>query len=237
MWVAASDLAKVAVQPTKGKLEVGGAGVDRRGTYDVIAISGPTITYRYTDGEMAGKEFTGELAQKQLTHNNIMAERTRATTPQKLPGFLSIDEITWDNRGVMAWFIGWLAGGVHFYLETKESNVDRVVNQYRKLTGQIITPETRGAFNVIPDINKFGSKCEIKFRPTDTIPDSLGSEQRVPGVISRYGLFWALVRLGFTLEGPQDPTKIRQSIPESQRMYFDQGLAGQPLAQPTAAGQ
>jgi len=234
-------------------LAVGTTGVDHSGPnftnreYTVVSINGidrvgyypggkPTtgdrITVKYNDDSTV-REYG--LQTKQEQHDSEMA--SRKSPSKKTPGYLSVDKIDWTPE--MAYFLGYLAGPgkVHFYLETKESNVNVVQNQYHALTGIVLTPETKGLFNVVPDASRRGSKCEIKFKPTDSIPDSIALQQREPGIISRYQLFWALVEHGFTAEGPQDATRIRGFVPANVQPDFDRGLAGQPIAVPAVAAQ
>ena len=248
--------------PVKGQLVVGATGVDHSGPnyaereYQVVSINDITrtgyypsdklqshrISVRYSDGSVG----SAHLTFKQEMHDNIVRIREMAAAaallplgsrrgPSKLPGFLTIDKIDWTPE--MAYFIGWLAGPygkVRFYLEARESNVDRIVNRYHGLTGIILTPPTPGLFSITSDDHKWSHKCEIKFRPTDTMPDALVREQREPGLISRYPLFWALVEHGFLAEGPQDMVEIRKHVPNSRLEEFDLGVAGQPFVKAEA---
>ena len=86
------------------KLQVGGKGVDRNGGYEVVAIKGSEITYRYEDGTTQ----KGDLAIKQRINDGIQAEQSRANAPKKVPGYLQEDEILWTPE--MAHFLGYLAG-------------------------------------------------------------------------------------------------------------------------------
>lgn len=234
-------------------LAVGSTGIDHSGPnysnreYVVVSINGidrptyypggkPTtgdrVVVKYKD-DGSVREFGLQTKQEQFD-SELASQKSKV---KKMPGYLSVDKIDWTPE--MAYFLGYLAGPgkVHFYLETKESNVDAVINQYHALTGVILTPETRGLFNVVPDASRRGSKCEIKFKPTDFIPDSIALQQREPGIISRYQLFWALVEHGFTAEAPQDATRIRNFVPANVQADFDRGVAGQPLAVPAVAAQ
>jgi hypothetical protein len=227
-------------------LAVGSVGVDHSGPgftnreYTVISINGmdrigyypggkPTtgdrVKVKYLDD---GTEKEYGLQTKQDQHDSEMA--SRKSQVKKIPGWLTSDKIDWTPE--VAWFLGYLVGPgkVHFYLETKESNVETVINQYHTMTGVLLTPETPGLFNVVPDASRRGSKCEIKFKQTDNIPDSLALQQRTPGIISRYQLFWALVEHGFEAGVPQNAAKIRAFVPESVQSAFDMGVAGQELA-------
>jgi len=243
------DLLKIAVtvkkaaEPVKGNLSVGSTGIDHSGAnfadreYTVLSINsidrqgfyptskpqdGDRIIVQYLDN---GEKKTYGLKTKQEQHNSIMAGRAAQT--KKIPGFLSVDKIDWTAE--MAYFLGWLAGAgsVHFYVETYESNADHIIDQYHVMTGVIMSAK-KGIFNIAPEGSKYGSKCEITFKPTDKMPDSLASQQdQRAGLISRYGLFWALIEHGFLWEGPQQPAKVRAFIPQSVQADFDRGLAGQ----------
>jgi len=231
-------------------LAVGSVGFDHSGPgfscreYTVISINGldrhsyypgskPTagdrVKVKYNDTDEV-KEYG--LQTKQDQHDSELA--SRKSSVKKVPGWLTSDKIDWTPE--VAWFLGYLTGPgkVHFYLETKESNVDTVINQYHTMTGVILTPETPGLFNVVPDASRRGSKCEIKFKQTDNIPDSLALQQRTPGIISRYQLFWALVEHGFVAGAPQASDKIRAFVPDSVKSAFDMGVAGQELAKAAA---
>jgi len=201
-------------------------GLDRVGYYPGSKpTSGDRVKVKYNDnGDV--KEFG--LQTKQDQHDSELA--SRKSQVKKVPGWLTSDKIDWTPE--VAWFLGYLTGPgkVHFYLETKESNVETVINQYHTMTGVILTPDTPGLFNVVPDKSRRGSKCEIKFKQTDNIPDSLALQQRTPGIISRYQLFWALVEHGFIVEAPQTPDKIRAFVPDSVKDAFDKGVAGTELA-------
>src|SRR5580658_6219703 len=136
---------KKAAEPVKGNLTVGSTGVDHSGPdfadreYTVLSINsidrqgfypttkpqdGDRIIVQYLDN---GEKKTYGLKTKQEQHNSVMAGR--ASQAKKIPGYLKSDAIDWSPE--MAYFFGWMAGAGHgrFYLETKESNVDAVVNK------------------------------------------------------------------------------------------------------------
>jgi len=228
-----SDLLKAAAEtkpaPTASPLTVGSTGVDHSGPnyadreYRVESIDGDHVTVQYFDD---GSKKTYSLKIKQEQHNSIMAERARKEKAPKRPGFMGRDRLSYDSQGNMARFLGYLAGPgkIRFYLEAPPKYDDMVVNEYHHLTGDIITP-TKGLYNIAPE-SKWAPEANISFVPTDDIPDSLAVQQTErEGLISRYQLFWTLVEHGFTLSGPQDPAKIRAFIPDSQKKFFDEGLA------------
>jgi len=210
---------------------VGSIGIDRTGPnysdreFKVVSIDTPgdKVIVEYTDGSQRTFAFQ---AKREMTKNILREIALKAEIEQrKRPGFLSIDKLVWDSEGNLARFLGYLVGPgqVHFYLEAPPKYDDVVVNHYHSLTGETIVP-TKGLYNIAPEA-KWAVEVNIHFIPTDNIPDSIALQQteRV-GLISRHQMFWALVEHGFTLRSPQDPDKIRTFIPDSQKVFFDEGL-------------
>ena len=200
------------------RLQVGGKGVDRNGEYEIIAIKGNQITYRYADGTTQ----TGDLAIKQRIHNGIEAEKARANAPKKIPGYLQEDEIEWTPE--MAQFLGYLAGPHgrgKIFAEAPPKYEEAVVNKYYDITGQILE-EGPGKLNIAPE-TKWAPELVTLFKPTDEIPDEIARQQQKPGLINRNQFVWALVRQGFRFGERPNIELIRSKVPETMHDYFDMG--------------
>jgi hypothetical protein len=205
------------------KLQVGGKGVDRIGEYEVLAIKGDKITYRYADGST----ITGDLAIKQRINDSIEAEKARANAPKKVPGYLQEDEIEWTPE--MAHFLGYLAGPDgrgKIFAETPPRYEEAVINKYYDITGQILE-EGAGRLNIAPE-TKWAPELTTLFKPTEEIPDEISRLQQKPGLINRNQFTWALVRQGFRFGEKPNVELIRSKVPASMQDYFDMGANYQP---------
>ena len=199
------------------KLQAGGKGEDRNGEYDVVAINGNKITYRYSDGTTQ----EGDLAIKQRINDGIQAEKVRANEPKKIPGYLREDEIEWTPE--MSWFLGYLAGPgkARIFAEAPPKYEEAVVNKYHDLTG-IILEEKPGVFNIAPE-TKWSPELAVMFRPTEEIPDDIARQQQKPGLVNRNQFVWSLVRNGFRFGEKPNVELIRSKVPQSMQDYFDIG--------------
>jgi hypothetical protein len=153
-----------------------------------------------------------------------------------IPSYLERSNVTYDAAGVTAWFLGHLTRGVTFNLQMPERIENNVVNDLHSLTGVNYTGDPH--IHLVPAMGKWGLQAEIKFEPTDTIPSTLKGKENKPGFIrggagegGTGGLFWYLMEHGFSFNGKQDATRIREFMPDdAQKKFFDTGAAGIPLA-------
>jgi HPt (histidine-containing phosphotransfer) domain-containing protein len=212
------------------KLTTGEKGEDRNGEYDVVAINGNKLTYRYSDGTT----HEGDLAIKQRINDGIQAEKARANEPKKIPGYLREDEIEWTPE--MSWFLGYLAGPgkARIFAEAPPKYEEAVVNKYHDLTG-IILEEKPGVFNIAPE-TKWSPELAVMFRPTEEIPDDIARQQQKPGLVNRNQFVWSLVRNGFRFGERPNVDLIRSKVPESMQDYFDIGADQAPQQVQAALG-
>jgi len=224
-------------------LAVGSTGFDRTGPnysnreYEVLAIDGENLTVRYLDNR---QEVTHSNFTSRNKLNDTIERETKLKDQQDRRGYLGEEKLTWDADGALAWSLGWFAGdgNVQFYLHMSDDKFTPVSNKYYSITGDIIAVKP-GKIVIAPAGQKWGFQAEIRFNPTNNLPDQLASKQTTEGRIrggvgkeDEGSIFWALVRLGFRLDSPQDVDAIRKNIPATQRVNFDAGVNGQ---EPAAA--
>jgi predicted GNAT family acetyltransferase len=199
------------------KLAPGGKGEDRNGEYEVVAIKGNQITYKYSDGTTQ----TGDLQIKQRINDGIEAERARANAPKKVPGYLAEDEILWTPE--MAHFIGYLAGPgrAKIFAEAPPKYEEAVVNKYHDLTG-VILDESPGKFNIAPE-TKWSPEMTVMFKPTEDMPDEVARIAQKPGLVNRNQFAWSLIRQGFRIGERPNVEAIRSKVPAGLHDYFDLG--------------
>ena len=191
---------------------VGRRYTDRRGTYEVLALTRDQVTIQYDDGHRT----TGSIATRAQILANIAAE-FRARHPHTSPAYFRT--------------LGFLVRHGDFQAEVPPKARATFEGQYQAITGSRPVPHNDGYFpiDVVRNEDKWGAELRINFPERADLEFPANVETRAGANadtlrINNNSYWWQLVRVGFRLGTTHDADQIRASLPPDHRADYDQGL-------------
>lgn len=116
---------------------------------------------------------------------------------------------TW-TREIANFIYAMIDGNVRMYIEGNSDVSKEIEDKYQELTGEILVSE-KGVYNIAPE-TKWGTEGTLYYGSIP-FPEDFGIDPEKPGQVNSTKLFWALVRMGFRLNGRHKTSEIENSIP------------------------
>lgn len=159
------------------------------------------------------------LAAAARLHPQIKTLSHAEPVPDKVPTWLQVEELHWDESVVA--FLAHLATHSTVFSDAPEWATRACENKFFELSkGEVFVWPSPPAGSVA-DAERYGARAIISFSTSTPVPTSLTAIAH-NGKIQRMSFFWALIGLGFVPGKTQTIARISVCIPAPWRACFNE---------------